>query len=198
MRSLIPLFSLLPLVLSQGDTSLHTTIPTIDPKLPIYLGDVFWPPSMTFIAWLPSENNYLTEWCSRAIDASNHKLFSLGGVDSLQIHDYFGEQAYITREGKRYANCRVTPESGRIGACQGILDYDCDGGHKYTGPGTRRWSCWVIREEARANRTWDEVVKEEIMNERLTDAMFTATGSATGATIASSVMGAFTAGHTGS
>ena len=27
----------------------------LDPKVPIYLGDVFWPPSMTFIAWLPSE-----------------------------------------------------------------------------------------------------------------------------------------------
>jgi len=27
----------------------------LDPKVPIYLGEVFWPPSMTFIAWLPSE-----------------------------------------------------------------------------------------------------------------------------------------------
>jgi hypothetical protein len=79
-------------------------------------------------------------------------LFSLGGVDALQIHDFFNDAAYITREGKRFADCWVTPESGRMGACEGVVDWDCIGGHKFTGPGTGRWSCWVL-EELRANLT---------------------------------------------
>lgn len=29
--------------------------PELDPNTPIYLGDVFWPPTMSFMAWLPSE-----------------------------------------------------------------------------------------------------------------------------------------------
>jgi hypothetical protein len=53
MFSLLALLSLLGIALSY-DTSLHTT-PHHDPSIPIYLGDIFWPPSMTLIAWLPSE-----------------------------------------------------------------------------------------------------------------------------------------------
>jgi hypothetical protein len=63
----------------------------------------------------------------------------LGGVDALQIHDYFDDAAYITREGKKFADCRITPESGRMGACEEVIhDEECEGGHKFTGPGTRR------------------------------------------------------------
>ena len=147
---------------------------------------------MTFIAWLPTDQNTLTEWCYRATDASNHMLFSLGGVDALQIHDYFADQAYITREGERFANCWVTPESGRMGACTGIEEYDCEGGQKFTGPGSRRWSCWVIDHE-RWNATAD---LEE--GEKLTSAMFSPTPATTGAASSSSIMGAFTADQTGS
>jgi len=50
----------------------------LDTNRPIYLGEVFWPPTMTFVAWLPSEEGRLLEWCNPATDASTHKLFSLG------------------------------------------------------------------------------------------------------------------------
>lgn len=83
------------------------------------LSDVFWPPSMTFIAWLPSEHTTPTEWCWKATECTNLRLFSLGGIDALQAHDYFSSTAYLTREGKRWADCRVTPESGRMGTCEG-------------------------------------------------------------------------------
>ena len=53
MLSLLALLPLLGTALSY-DPSLNTS-PQLDPTVPIYLGDVFWPPSMTFIAWLPSE-----------------------------------------------------------------------------------------------------------------------------------------------
>jgi hypothetical protein len=84
------LLTLLPLAFSEP------TPTTLDPTRPIYLGDVFFPPTMTFIAWLPSEQGGPTDWCSHATDASNHMLFSLGGVDALQIQDYFSDVAYIT------------------------------------------------------------------------------------------------------
>jgi hypothetical protein len=211
MRSLLAVLTLLPLVLSQGDISLHTTNTTLDPNQPIYLGDVFLAPSMNFIAWLPSQHTYRREWCYRAADATDHVLFSLGGVAALQMHDYFSEQAYITREGRRFANCYVTPESGHIGACAGVVDYDSEDGLKHIGKGMRVWSCWIIQEELRPNRATDEILQEAIMYDRLPDAMFTptATGAtietsmadgfvATGASIVRSMMDAFTASVTGS
>jgi hypothetical protein len=192
MRSLhLFLLTLLPLAFSEP------TPATLDPTRPIYLGDVFWPPTMTFIAWLPSEEGGLTEWCFRATDASNHMLFSLGGVDALQIHDYFSETAYITREGKRFADCKITPESGRMGACEGVADWECVGGHKFTGPGTRKWSCWVS-EDLRANLTSElEACEKKGEGEMLTDGMYMPTNMQTGVMQASS-FGAFTAGITGS
>lgn len=50
------LLKLVPLLVGAlaYDTSLHTTS-QLDPSVPIYLGEVFWPPSMTLMAWLPSE-----------------------------------------------------------------------------------------------------------------------------------------------
>jgi len=138
--------------------------PTLLITTPIYLGEVFWPPSMTFLARTsplsilssPSTPNTL-EWCTSAIDVSNSVLFSLshpslGTIPSLSIHDYFSEQAYITKEGRRWAECYITPEAGRMGACEGVKDWECEGGHKWTGPGWRKWSCWPIVEE----EEWDE------------------------------------------
>jgi hypothetical protein len=137
----------------------------------------------------------ISKWCYRATDASNHNLFSLAGVDALQIHDYFADQAYITREGKRYANCWVTPESGRIGACEGVIDYDCEGGHKFTGPGTRRWSCWVLPELV---KNGSQIVGGAKPDEgTLTDMLYTPTAVVTGA-MSSEVKAEFTAGATGS
>jgi hypothetical protein len=146
---------------------------------------------MKFIAWLPSQHTYQREWCYRAADATDNALFSLGGVAALQMHNYFSEQAYITREGRRFADCYITPESGRIGACEGVVDYDSEDGLKHIGRGTKTWSCWVIQEELRPNRTTDEILQEAVMYEGLPHAMFTPT--ATGATIESSMEGAFAA-----
>ncbi|TVY16292.1 hypothetical protein LARI1_G007138 [Lachnellula arida] len=222
-----------------------TTTP-LNPHTPIYLGDVFWPPTMSLIAWLPSEQVTPTEWCWKATDASDNRLFSLGGVDALRIHDYFGGSgsvsvsegnsisagngngegseegngngngegkkgnAYITREGKKWADCRITPESGRMGACEGVRGWDCEGGHRWTGPGSRRWSCWVRdveafeRERAVRNGTLGrggEGKGKVAAGGGITDAMGTGTGTGTevvtGAMASGSFVGAFTAGVTG-
>jgi hypothetical protein len=141
MKSLLALLPLLALAMGRSDLSATDEI--LEPGSHIYLGEVFWPPSMTFIAWLPSQDNFLNEWCYKATDVSNNKLFILGGVTSLQIHDYFSTQAYITREGKRFASCGITPEACRMGACDGVHDWDCEGGQKFTGPGTKKWTCWL-------------------------------------------------------
>ena len=130
----------------------------------------------------------------KATEAYPEKLFSLSGVDALQIHDYFTDHAYITREAKRFAECYVTPESVKMGSCQGAKDWDCEGGHKFTGSGTRKWTCWINdrrrREEmdgrsARADGLTDAEVKQ-----KTTSIM---TRAATG----SSLLGAFTPGVTG-
>lgn len=194
MKSLLLLSGLLPLALAA--TTPKNKL--LDPNRPIYLGEVFWPPTMTFIAWLPSEEGGLLEWCNRATDASNHMLFSLGGVDALQIHDYFEDAAYITREGKRFAECWITPEAGRMGACEGVIDWDCIGGHKFTGPGTRRWSCWIL-EELRGNVTKELAGKEkEEEQEMFTDGMYMPTNVQTGVMQMGSTnnFAAFTPGHT--
>ncbi|CZR59175.1 uncharacterized protein PAC_09067 [Phialocephala subalpina] len=196
MRTLILLSTLFSLALTTSVLPPKKSL--IDPDKPIYLGDVFWPPSMTFIAWLPSEQHDPTEWCYRALDVSPPKLFSLGGIDALQMHDYFYQNAYITREGKRFADCWITPESGRMGACEGVLDYDCEGGQKFTGPGTRRWSCWVV--EGERNFTLAKMGKLEgegtsqVVTETATQTHATAI---LGSAHSSSLMGAFTPGVTG-
>jgi len=51
MQTFLVLLPLLGAILGVESKSLEG----LDPKVPIYLGNVFWPPSMTFIAWLPSE-----------------------------------------------------------------------------------------------------------------------------------------------
>ena len=113
------------------------------------------------------------------------------------MHDYFADQAYITREGKRFANCSVTPECTRIGACEGVRDYDCIGGHKFTGPGTRRWVCWIIEEEAE-NLTTSKGPLEQA-GDKLTEALHTTTAEVTGAIPSSSLYGgASIAGQTAS
>jgi len=36
-----------------------------------------------------------------------------------------------------------------MGTCDGIVERDCEGGHKFAGPGHRKWTCWIREEEAR-------------------------------------------------
>jgi hypothetical protein len=171
--------------------------PKLDPSIPIYLGEVFWPPSMTFIAWLPTTMKNPLDWCSKATEAAPESLFSLSGVDALQIYDYFSEHAYITREGKRYAECYITPESVRIGTCQGVKDWDCEGGHKFTGPGTRKWTCWLTQERRRKG-TEGGSASGNGMGDKLTDAAYRPTSVLKAAAASSSIMGAFTPGVTSS
>lgn len=82
-----------------------------------------------------------------------------------------------------------------MGACEGVLDYDCEGGQKFTGPGTRRWSCWVV--EAERNYTLAKVGK--MLTEETTSEVMTPTAAILGSAPSSSIMGAaFTPGVTGS
>jgi hypothetical protein len=46
-------------------------------------------------------------------------------------------------------DCKITLESGRMGACEGVADWECVGGYKFTGLGTRKWSCWVLGVESK-------------------------------------------------
>lgn len=82
-----------------------------------------------------------------------------------------------------------------MGACEGVLDYDCEGGQKFTGPGTRRWSCWVV--EGQRNYTLQRVGKAPGDEESSKEAVMTPTGAILGSAASSSIMGAFTAGVTG-
>lgn len=45
--------------------------------------------------------------------------FELEGLEGLKVHDFFTDQAYISRHNIRFADCVVTPESRRIGFCEG-------------------------------------------------------------------------------
>ncbi|RDL32089.1 uncharacterized protein BP5553_09491 [Venustampulla echinocandica] len=193
---LLPI-SLLPYALASPHKSRQKS-QILSPDVPIYIGHVFWPPKMTFIAWLPSpsDDKYTpqTEWCYFATDASNHKLFHLGGIGNLQIKNYFDEEAYIARDGKRWADCRVTPESGRMGACTGVEDWECEGGHKFTGPGTKGWSCWVNDKEALLKELEGPIANATQGGEPV----LTTSGVAMGTMDSSSLVGAFTPGATGS
>jgi hypothetical protein len=84
MKAILILSTLLPVALAATPSN-----NILNTNRPIYLNEVFWPPAMTFVAWLPSEEGGLLEWCNPATDASNHKLFSLGEINALQIHEHF-------------------------------------------------------------------------------------------------------------
>ncbi|KAK6592147.1 hypothetical protein H4I96_12007 [Botrytis cinerea] len=120
------LAALYPIFLSAS----ATTVLDVEP---IYIGHVFYPPSMYFLAWTPSgpsvskevaesPKSTTPEWCRTAIDVSNaanfsiaHPQFTRGNLTNLRLHDYFSEDAYIERNGKRWGECYITPESGDIG-----------------------------------------------------------------------------------
>lgn len=195
MKSFLTLPYLLSLVLAgDGQRNAFRTPPTLDPLVPIHLGEIFWPPSMTFIAWLPTSISNALDFCSKATEASHQKLFSLNGVDALQVHDYFAEHAYITRGGMRYAECYVTPESVKMGICRGVEDGDGESGHRFHGPGTRKWTCWIRHPMGRNIVESDRAIGR---GDILTDAKYTPTGVVLGAAVSSVMMGAFTPGVTG-
>ncbi|KAH7393267.1 hypothetical protein BKA64DRAFT_709618 [Cadophora sp. MPI-SDFR-AT-0126] len=155
MKSLLFL-SFLPLALSSSDI---VAIPSLDPAQPIYLGESFYPPTMTFVAWQGTETNSPKDWCTKSADCSDHRIFSLGGVEGLQIHDYFDKAAYLTRLGNRFADCVITPESVKMGLCDGKAVSDT--GSRFTGPGTRKWSCWVSEKAWLEGRLKEGKTREE-------------------------------------
>ncbi|KAM0136912.1 hypothetical protein ACHAP3_004250 [Botrytis cinerea] len=144
------LAALYPIFLSAS----ATTVLDVEP---IYIGHVFYPPSMYFLAWTPSgpsvskevaesPKSTTPEWCRTAIDVSNaanfsiaHPQFTRGNLTNLRLHDYFSEDAYIERNGKRWGECYITPESGDIGGCTH--------GDRWFGWGKRTWSCWPVIED---------------------------------------------------
>ncbi|CZT06000.1 hypothetical protein WAI453_005267 [Rhynchosporium graminicola] len=138
MRSLLFL-SFLQLALS---TSKPPVTPSLDRNQPIYIGQSFYPPTMTFMAWQSTSQKLMQDWCTRSTDCSDHRIFSLGGVEGLQIHDYFDREAYLTRMGDRFAECVITPESVRMGVCG-----TAEGAKRFPGPGVRKWTCWVDEKE---------------------------------------------------
>jgi hypothetical protein len=188
MRSISILFALLPLALSSD-----LPISVLKGDTPIYLGDVFWPPAMTFLAWTPSAENSPEEWCKRAVDASDDAKFSLDGLKELQMHDYFKTQAYITWNENRFADCVITPESTNLPLCEG--------GRNYYGPGNRKWTCWVVGSDRKGmvdegrNLSGHAEMKVRESEERLTDATIKPT-LVVGAAISNSIVGAFTASVT--
>jgi len=50
MKSFLAIFAIVGTVFC-----LSTSRPELDPNVPFYVGDVFWPPVLTAIVWLPSE-----------------------------------------------------------------------------------------------------------------------------------------------
>ncbi|TGO67276.1 hypothetical protein BOTNAR_0045g00200 [Botryotinia narcissicola] len=124
---------------------------------PIYIGHVFYPPSMYFLAWTPSSpsiskevaespKSTTPEWCRTAIDVSDaanfsiaHPQFTRGNLTNLRFHNYFSEDAYIERNGERWGECYITPESRDIGGCTI--------GDRWFGWGKRTWSCWPVIED---------------------------------------------------
>ncbi|KAG0648327.1 hypothetical protein D0Z07_5534 [Hyphodiscus hymeniophilus] len=168
--------------------------PYLDPSIPIYLGEIFRPPTLTIIAWLPTTIINDLDWCMKATEAGPEKPFSLSGVDGLQIRDYFTEHAYLTREGKRFAECFITPESVMMGSCQAAKNGDWEGGHKYTGPGVRKWTCWIN------GRQWNRNVTDGRRTE--VDGQLTSEYKPTGvgmrAATGSAILGTFTPVVTGS
>ncbi|KAK0100037.1 hypothetical protein ONS95_013148 [Cadophora gregata] len=156
MKSLLFL-SIIHLALGSSDVP---TIPNLDHKQPIYLGESFYPPTMTFVAWQGTEENTPKDWCIKSADCSDHRIFSLGGVEGLQIHDYFDKVAYLTRMGNRFADCVVTPESVKMGICDGRAVSET--GTRFTGRGTRKWSCWVSEQTWLEARGMEGERKEEL------------------------------------
>lgn len=127
--------------------------PTLNPRLPIYLASVFYPPQMHIGIYVPprtpEELHDLGEisWCYDAIDVSDNVAtgsrtpsFNFEGIDGLKIHDFYSDMAYISRHGMRFANCFVGPQSGPIGFCDGRKSL----GQKFIGVGHRVWSCYVL------------------------------------------------------
>lgn len=94
-----------------------------------------------------------------------------------------------------------------MGACEGVKDWDCNGGQRFSGPGTRKWSCFVNDYEAAMKEY--EVKVEALKNVGVLggnrtegvgvgDGLTSKVAEKTAGMVSSEVIGGFTAGVTGS
>ena len=91
---------------------------------------------MKFAIWTPPKptiddpqaeiDHQDSHWCHNALDVtdslssgSRTPTFELEGLEGLKIHDFFTDQAYLSRWNTRFADCVVSPESRRLGVCDG-------------------------------------------------------------------------------
>jgi hypothetical protein len=124
------MLSLLPFaLLSSLLLGLTHAFPT---NTPIYLADIFHPPTMYVLAFLPGE-----EPCEASVLIDEDAPFSLGGTDFITLKGYW-DDAVLVKDGRVFANCAVGPDSVVVGACP------AGGRERLTGVVRRTWSCWVV------------------------------------------------------
>lgn len=126
----------------------HITLPR---NTPISIGEVTdVDGKQQKIAWLPTSNI-----CTMSSAVTEFEAFAVGEedpvaprIDDLIFAGYNSVKASITRSGKAFARCRVTPSSTKVGTC--------DGGESVW----RTWTCFVD-ESDEAQKGLDEEGKEE-------------------------------------
>jgi hypothetical protein len=125
MRATIPLVAALSVLLPSV-----AAIPT---NTPIYIADIFHPPSMNLLAFLPGEVP-----CETALKIDQDKPFSVGGVDGIVLKSYWTTKATLMRDGRVFADCSISPESVLVDVCP------VGRRERLTGIIKKRWSCWVL------------------------------------------------------
>ncbi|KAL5350330.1 hypothetical protein ACLOAV_003897 [Pseudogymnoascus australis] len=125
MRASIPFIAALSVLLPAV-----AAIPT---NTPIYLADIFHPPTLNLLAFLPGESI-----CESAQKIVENKPFSIGGIDGIVLKSYWTSQATLMRDGRVFANCHISPQS--------VIVETCPVGRRerLTGIVKRTWSCWVL------------------------------------------------------
>jgi hypothetical protein len=125
MRATLPLIAVL--------SALLPSVAAIPTNTPIFLADIFHPPTMYILAFLPGEIP-----CEDAVKIEENQPFSIGGVDGIVLKSYWRTQATMMRDGRVFADCHISPES--------VIVDRCPSGRRerLTGVVKRTWSCWVV------------------------------------------------------
>lgn len=125
MRATIPIVATLSVLLPSV-----AAIPT---NTPIYLADIFHPPTLNLLAFLPGEVP-----CESAQQIVQDKPFSIGGIDGIVLKSYWTSKATLMRDGRVFADCHISPESVIVDACP------VGRRERLTGIVKRTWSCYVL------------------------------------------------------
>lgn len=88
---------------------------------------------MHTLAFLPGE-----EPCQDAVKIEQNKPFSVGGIDGLIMKDYWSTRATLTRDGRTFADCYISPESVIVDRCP------VGRRERLTGIVKKTWSCYVV------------------------------------------------------